>query len=231
MITDIAQRLEDLRERIAKVCREHEREPSSVELLAVSKTRDAEAVQRAIAAGQVSFGENRVQELLVKSAAFCESPPRWHMIGSLQTNKARDLIGVPHLDLLHSLDRHKLATTLESCLAETGRSLGVLLQIHATHEESKHGCPPEEAEMLARYVTNECPHLRLRGLMAMGPREGDPTLAFGRVAKLRRELQQRLGRELPVLSLGMTGDLEVAIAAGSTMVRVGTAIFGPRDPR
>ena len=231
MIIDIASRLADLNERMARVCREHEHDPSSVELLAVSKTRDAEAVQRAIAAGQVSFGENRVRELLLKSAAFCESPPRWHMIGSLQTNKVRDLVGVPHLDLLHSLDRHKLATTLENCLDEAGRSLEVLLQIRATDEESKHGCPPQEAEELARHIIDECPHLCLRGLMAMGPREGDPMLVFGRVAGLRRDLQQSMGMEFPVLSLGMTGDLEAAIAAGSTMVRVGTAIFGPRAPR
>src|SRR5262249_19593515 len=145
-----------------------------------------------------------------------------------QTNKARTLLGVRGLALVHSLDRHALADALQSALSTTGRELSVLLQVNATGEGQKHGALPPDAESLLRHVAAACPALAVRGLMAMGPLMGDPAPTFAAVARLREELRDRLALELPVLSLGMTGDLEAAIAAGSTLLRIGTAVFGER---
>ncbi len=212
---------------IAASCHRHGRDPASVELLAVSKTRPAETVRDAFAHGQLTFGENRVQELIAK-AAEVEEPVRWHLIGSLQTNKINQVLRIQNLELFHSLDRAKLASALEQRLAETGRELDALLQIEATGEASKHGVTPEAAPELADRIAADCPHVRLRGLMAIGPRTGEAAPVFERVAALRDSLATRIGVDLPVLSLGMSGDLDAAVAAGSTLVRVGTALFGPR---
>ncbi|MCA8964852.1 MAG: YggS family pyridoxal phosphate-dependent enzyme [Planctomycetes bacterium] len=205
------------------------RKPAEVVLLAVSKTHPAQAVRAAHAAGQRDFGENRVQELVAKAAALADlADLRWHMIGSLQTNKVRDLLGVPGLALLHSLDRVRLADELQRELAREGRALDVLLQIHATDEASKHGCPIDAAAPLLAHVQASCPNLRVQGLMAMGPLEVDPAPVFAAVAALRDRLRASSGLPLPTLSLGMSGDFAVAIAAGSTLVRLGTAVFGAR---
>lgn len=227
----IAERLRSVHARIAEAARRHGRDPADIRLVAVSKTRPAEDVQEALRAGQIDFGENRVQELVPKAAALAAARPRprWHMVGSLQTNKVNALLRVEGLEMLQSLDRPRLAWALEHRLATRGRRLAVLLEIHATEEPAKAGCPPSEARDLARLVVTDCPHLDLRGLMAMGPREGPARPVFASVAALARRLRDELGMPLDVLSMGMTGDLEDAIAAGSTMVRVGTAVFGPRS--
>jgi pyridoxal phosphate enzyme (YggS family) len=219
-----------VRERIARACAAVGRDPAAVALLAVSKGRDAASVREALAAGQREFGENRVQELVAKAGALADQPLRWHLIGSLQTNKVDALLGVPGLALVHSLDRVKLADALQRALDERGRELDVLLQIDATDDADKHGARPDHARALLAHVRAHCPRLRVRGLMAMGPRQGSPKAVFAAVAALRDELAARGSLPLPVLSLGMTGDLEDAIAAGSTLVRVGTAIFGSRSP-
>jgi pyridoxal phosphate enzyme (YggS family) len=212
------------------------RDPGEVELLAVSKTHPAERVREAHAAGQRLFGENRVQELVAKDEALRDlADLQWDLIGSLQTNKVKDLVPLAdRLRLLHCLDRAKLADSLQRVFedrAPGGLPVRVLLQVHATGEESKHGVPPMEVVDFARYVETDCPRLRIEGLMAMGPLDDDPVPAFELTAALRTELEQELGRPLPVLSLGMSGDLEQAIAAGSTLVRIGTAVFGDREPR
>jgi pyridoxal phosphate enzyme (YggS family) len=226
----IAGNLARVRARIAAACQRAGRDERAVELLAVSKTAPATAVRAALAAGQSTFGENRVQELAAKAQALADLPAvRWHMIGTLQTNKVRQLVAVPGLALLHSLDRPGLADELQRELARAGRRLPVLLQVHATGEASKHGVPPGAARDLLAHALAHCPALDVVGLMAMGPLGGDPAPTFRLVARLRDELQQHSGRALPVLSLGMSGDLEAAIAAGSTLVRVGTAVFGPRS--
>jgi pyridoxal phosphate enzyme (YggS family) len=224
----VAARLAGVRARIAAACAQCGRDPRTVDLLAVSKMQPAALVREAHAAGQRWFGENRVQELAAKARELADLDLAWHLIGSLQTNKVRALLGVPGLALLHSLDRHALADALQSALAAAGRELPVLLQVNATGEAQKHGALPHEAEPLLRHVAAACPELAVRGLMAMGPLAGDPAKAFAAVARQRDELRDRLGLELPVLSLGMTGDLEAAIAAGSTLVRIGTAVFGER---
>jgi pyridoxal phosphate enzyme (YggS family) len=225
----IVERLAAVREQIAAACAACGRDPAGVDLLAVSKTRPAAAVRAALGAGQRSFGENRVQDLGPKAAELADTEARFHFIGSLQTNKVRQLLQVEALDLLHSVDRPKLVRKLaEGCdELRPGRPLGVLLQIDATGEEQKHGVVPDDALALAREVV-ATPQLELHGVMAMGPLEGDPAPVFQAVARLHEELRDALGLPLAVRSLGMTGDLEAAVAAGSTMVRVGTGIFGPR---
>lgn len=227
-MSSISDRLRAVRAELDQLCEAAGRDPQSVELLAVSKTRPASAVEEAYAAGQRDFGENRVQELLTKAADLELEGIGWHLIGSLQTNKAKDVVGVPGLRLLHSLDRAKLAHVLQARCAELGSRLPVLIQVNASREANKHGVVPEDLGLLARIVTTDCPSLELRGVMAMGPLEGDPEPVFREVAQLHEDLRQESGLELPVRSLGMSGDLPTAIGAGSTLVRVGTAIFGPR---
>lgn len=225
----IARRLALVGIRLASACRDVGRESSAVQLLAVSKQQPPDSVRAAHAAGQRDFGENRVQELVAKSRELADLPHvRWHMIGSLQTNKVGDLLGVAGLALLHSLDRSRLADALQQELAQRNRLLDVLLQVHATDEPNKHGCPMDAAAALLAHVRTHCPTLRVQGLMAMGPLAGDPAPVFAAVAALRDRLRADSGVPLPVLSLGMSGDLDAAIAAGSTLVRLGTMVFGPR---
>jgi pyridoxal phosphate enzyme (YggS family) len=226
---NLASSLAAVRRRIDAACAAAGRDAGAVELLAVSKRHPAALVCDALAAGQQAFGENRVQELVAKSRELADVEGlRWHMIGSLQTNKVKDLLRVPRLELLHSLDRMKLADALQHELDRQDRALDALLQLNATGEPSKHGCPPEAAAELACHVRDRCPRIRLTGVMAMGPLAGDPAPTFTKVAALRRDLETGCGLSLPTLSLGMTDDLEIAVAAGSTLVRIGTAVFGPR---
>jgi pyridoxal phosphate enzyme (YggS family) len=228
-VNDVAANLAGVRAAIAAACRTAGRAADTVALLAVSKTHPAAAVRAAFAVGQRAFGENRVQELAAKAAELRDvAGLRWHLIGSLQTNKVKDLLAVPGLALLHSLDRVKLADELQKELVKTGRRLDVLLQIHATGEATKHGCLPGEAPALLAHVAAQCPLLTVQGLMAMGPLAGDPAPVFSAVAQLRERLRAGSRLPLPVLSLGMSGDLAAAIAAGSTLVRIGTAVFGAR---
>jgi pyridoxal phosphate enzyme (YggS family) len=222
---DAAAGLAAVRARIAAAAAAAGRDPATIELLAVSKTHPAGAVRAAFAAGQRSFGENRVQELAAKAAELRELPLAWHLVGSLQTNKVAALLRVPGLALIHSLDRPKLADLLQQHAAAP---ISVLLQVDATGEATKHGCPPEAAPALVEHLRRACPHLLLRGVMAIGPLHRDPAPVFARVARLRDELRERSGLPLPILSLGMSSDLEAAVAAGSTLVRVGTAVFGDR---
>ena len=226
----VAANLAAVHARIAAACARAGRAAETVTLIAVSKTQPAAAVRAAAAAGQAVFGENRVQELHRKADELRDVPSvRWHLIGSLQTNKVRELLSVPGLELVHSLDRPRLADELQRELARTHAELPVLLQIHATGEATKHGCAPEDAAALLEHVRTRCPNVAVRGVMAIGPLAGDPAPVFARVAALRDDLRARAGLPLPVLSLGMSRDLEPAIAAGATMVRIGTAVFGARD--
>ena len=223
--------LQAVRERLAAACHAQGRSPESVELVAVSKKQPSDVIRAAYDNGQRLFGENRVQELIGKAQELEELHSlRWHFIGSLQTNKVKELLRVAHLDLLHSLDRVRLADELQRELERTDRRLLALLQIHATGEAAKHGCPPGEAQSLLEHVVSSCPRLEVCGLMAMGPLDGDSRPAFELVASLRDELAAQSGLPLPHLSLGMSHDLEVGIAAQATMVRVGSAVFGPRPP-
>jgi pyridoxal phosphate enzyme (YggS family) len=230
MVVAVADNLRAVRARIAAACAGAGRRPDDVELLAVSKGHPGSSVRAAYAAGQLLFGENRVQELAAKARELQDlSDLRWHLVGSLQTNKVRDLLRVPGLALVHSLDRRRLADELQRELAHGEGRLDALLQIHATGEPQKHGCPVDDAPALLEHTLQKCPAIRVRGLMAMGPLHGEPLPVFERAARLRDELARRSGQALPILSLGMSDDLEAAVAAGSTLVRIGTAVFGPRD--
>ncbi len=224
----LAVRLEAVRASIAAACVSCDRDPADVELLPVSKRHPSAVILEARAAGLDVFGENRVQELADKAVELVESGVAWHLIGSLQTNKVNHLLRVPGLVLLQSLDRIKLADTLQQALADLARSLDVLIQINATEDGTKHGASAADTADLLHHLTSDCPALRPVGVLAMGPLHGDPDPVFRVVADLHETLRQSSGLPLPIRSMGMTGDMSSAIVHGSTMVRIGTAIFGPR---
>ena len=196
------------------------RDPSSVTLLAASKRHSVQSIREAHAAGVVVFGENYVQELVGKATELPEV--EWHFIGHLQRNKVKQL--APHISMLHTLDSARLARALNQ-----HAPMAVLIQINIGQEATKAGVHPADALALARLVTNECENLDLRGLMTIPPADGEPERWYAAMALLRGELSITLGIPLPELSMGMSGDLEQAIAHGSTIVRVGRAIFGARS--
>lgn len=214
--------------RISGACAACGRAAESVELLAVSKTWPAESVRQVAALGQRAFGENYVQEGVDKIAALADLNLEWHFIGPLQSNKTRPV--AEHFHWVHSIDRLKIAQRLSEQRPETLPPLQVCVQVNVSGEASKSGCAPEEAEALALAVA-ALPRLRLRGLMAIPEPTEDKALLCSRFAVLRN-LRDRLnarGLALDTLSMGMSHDLETAIAEGATMVRIGTAIFGVRS--
>ena len=202
-------------ERIAAAAGRAGRDPAAVALVAVSKTVPAARVRAAIEAGLDVLGENRVQEALDKMADVPGAT--WHLIGHLQTNKARH---AARFALVQSLDSVRLA----EALAARGR-VAALLEVNVSREVQKSGVAPEQAVEAAVAVAGL---VDLRGLMGMGPASGDPRPAFAELRRLRDEAEQRLGRPLPVLSMGMSEDLEAAVAEGTTMVRIGRALLGER---
>ena len=226
---DTAAALADIRARIRECEARHGREPDSVELLAVSKTKPPEAVRAAWEAGQRDFGENQLQDAMTKIEPLAGLDIRWHFIGPLQSNKTRPV--AQHFAWVQSIDRLKIARRLSEQREDSQPPLSVCVQVNISGEATKSGVAPAEAATLAREVA-ALPRLRLRGLMAIpAPAEG---LAAQRAAlRPLRELYERLradGLELDTLSMGMSDDLEAAIAEGATMVRIGTAIFGARPP-
>jgi hypothetical protein len=221
----LAERLQHVRERVAEAAARAGRPAGSVRLLAVSKTKPAEQIREAYAAGQRDFGENYVQELCAKAAALADlTDIRFHLIGPLQRNKVK--LVVPVVSLVHTVDRASLAEELSKRAAAAGRMLPVLLEVNVSGEASKAGCSPEEAPSLAAAV-RELPGVALRGLMTIPPDTEDRELARPYFRRLR-ELRDALGADLPELSMGMSHDFEIAIEEGATIVRVGTAIFGAR---
>jgi pyridoxal phosphate enzyme (YggS family) len=227
---EIADRRARVLERIARAAGRSGRDAGQVALLAVTKTHPVEVVRRAALAGLTLFGENRVAEGVTKVEALSEEFPNleWRLIGPLQTNKAKPALQC--FSVIESLDRERLATRLEGLLAAEDRRFPVLLEINLGGEETKSGALAEQAESLAS-VALALPHLEVRGLMAVPPYAADPEEArpyFKRLKELRDRLADRFGRPLPELSMGMSHDFEVAVEEGSTEVRVGTALFGPR---
>jgi pyridoxal phosphate enzyme (YggS family) len=202
-------------------------------LLAVSKTQSADAVAALAAAGQRAFGENYVQEAQAKARALAALDLEWHLIGHLQSNKAE--IAAQGFDWVQTVDRHKLIVALSRYRAADRPPLNVLIQVNIDDEASKHGCRPEEIPRLAAAIVAE-PRLSLRGLMAIPAPHTDPGLqrdAFRRMKTLFDELaahHSQVNRpQIDTLSMGMSGDFPLAIAEGATMVRIGTALFGPRS--
>jgi pyridoxal phosphate enzyme (YggS family) len=231
-VEEIARRREHILESIARAARTAGRDPNSVGLMAVTIGHSAETVANAARAGLTLFGENRVQEGAAKVAALRSQFPDlvWHLIGPLQTNKAKTAL--QYFQVLESLDRERLAARLEPLLAEEGRTWAVLLEINLGHEPSKSGALPDDTPRLYEAAL-ACPHLDVRGLMAVPPFDEDPEKSrpyFRQLAKLRDRLADQFARPLPELSMGMSHDFAVAVEEGATQVRVGTALFGPREP-
>ena len=224
---DIGAALNALRARIGEIERRYRREPGSVTLLAVSKTKPAQAVRAAVAAGQGAFGENHLQDAMTKVDALAGQGVSWHFIGAVQSNKTRPI--AEHFDWVHGIERARIATRL-SAQRPTGRGpLDVCIEVDVSGEDTKSGVPPSEVEPLARLI-RELPGLRLRGLMAI-PRPAEDfeaqRIPFRQLREILDDLNAK-GFGLDTLSMGMTGDLEAAVAEGATIVRIGTAIFGPR---
>lgn len=206
----------------------YRRDPATIELLAVSKQQPVEAIRAVAAAGQRAFGENYVQEALVKIEALAQLDLEWHFIGQLQANKTRAV--AEHFHWVHTVDRERIARRLSEQRPGYAPPLRVCLQVSLEDEPGKGGAAPEELLALARLVA-ALPRLELRGLMCIPPpREqfDEQRALFRRVADCASDLR-RHGLPIDTLSMGMTADLEAAIAEGATIVRIGTAIFGPRN--
>jgi pyridoxal phosphate enzyme (YggS family) len=198
-----------------------------VRIVAVTKTHGPDAVRAAVAAGLSDVGENRVQEALAKQEAVSDVAVTWHLIGTLQRNKARHAAG--RFGLIHSVDRADLAAELDRRVAGGGRQ-PVLVQVNCSDEAQKGGVAPAELEALLDAL-DRCPRLEVRGLMTMSALTDDQAeqrRAFRRLRELRDRAEQG-GRRLPELSMGMSGDYAVAVEEGATMVRLGTVLFGPRE--
>jgi pyridoxal phosphate enzyme (YggS family) len=224
----IAERLVGTKSRIAAAEKAAGRAIGTVTLLAVSKTFDARAVRECVAAGQHAFGENYVQEALAKIEALRAENPEWHFIGPIQSNKTRPI--AENFQWVHSVERDRIAVRLDQQRPAHLPPLNVCIEVNVSGEASKSGVAPDEVAALAK-VIGALPRLRLRGLMAIPEPTTDRALRRARFASVR-ELQQDLigqGYALDTLSMGMSDDLEEAIAEGATLVRVGTAIFGRRE--
>jgi len=232
----VAQRLADLQERIEKACRNAGRDPAEITLLLATKTVPAERLPEAVRAGLVRFGENRIQEGLAKSRLLAESlpepsaPVRWEMIGHLQTNKINQALRF--VSAIQSLDRLRLVKRLQTRLERDDRTIDVHVQVNTSGEQSKYGVTPDKAEALVEAVQTAS-NLNLVGLMTIG-RLGSTTDAarpdFALLRRLCVRMQESglLEPQQNSLSMGMSGDLEVAIEEGATLIRVGTAVFGRR---
>ncbi len=228
-ITTIRDAIADVSERIDAACKRAGRNPEEVTLIAVSKTMPVEALREAMACGMTEFGENRPQELRDKQAEITE-PLNWHMIGSLQTNKLKYVIG--KTTLIHSVDSVHLAQAIEEMSAKKDLVTEILLEINIAGEESKHGIAPEELEGLVRQLSAML-HIKIRGLMTVAPYTENPEenrMHFRKMKQLMVDINSKNidNVYMDVLSMGMTGDYEIAIEEGATLVRVGTGIFGHR---
>ncbi|MFC7339053.1 YggS family pyridoxal phosphate-dependent enzyme [Haloferula chungangensis] len=223
----IAERLSDIRERVSLACLMVERKPEDVLLLAVSKTFPASCVQEAFESGQVHFGESRQQEAAEKVAQL-PAEICWHFIGKLQRNKVRKVLA--DFDWLHSVDSLKLAGHIDRIAGEEGKRPKVFLEVNLAGEENKGGFQVDELRREMDALA-QLSNLSLQGIMVIPPAVDDPEMSrpwFIQARELQAELREESGLELPHLSMGMSGDFEVAIEEGSTIVRVGSAIFGGR---
>jgi PLP dependent protein len=219
-----------IRGRLNDACRRAGRDPAEVTLVAVAKTFPAEAVRRAVAAGLQDVGENYVQELLKKREEIDDSSIRWHFIGHLQSNKVRSIAG--WVSMIHAVDSIALAREIDKRAAGAGRVIDCLIEVNTTDEESKFGVPPVDCAALVAALA-PLGNIRVAGLMTIGPFLPDPEGSrpmFRALRELRDTLRStgQPNATMQHLSMGMTGDFEVAVEEGATLVRVGTAIFGSR---
>ena len=220
-------RLSQVEQRIARACAAAGRSREDITLMAVTKTHPLERIAEAVAAGLLTLGENRVQEAKTKieQAPFSA---QWELIGQLQSNKAK--LAAALFARIQSVDREKLVLKLDEEGQQRGLPVRILMQVNTSEEAQKSGVRPEHAPALATCIT-QCPGLQWEGLMTIGPLEGGREAArqsFILLREIRDQLRQTTGLPLPVLSMGMTGDLEEAIQEGSTLIRIGTALFAPR---
>lgn len=233
MVSEIANNIILVRERIAGAAARAGRKPEDIALVAVSKTRTVEEMREASRCGVDALGENRVQEALEKHEAWPgEQAVPWHMVGHLQRNKARKAWDV--FRCIQSVDSVRLAAALQSLSQETGSTMQILVEVNAGGDPAKHGVKLREAESVVESIVSECPALDLAGLMTVAPLDaagGSARKTFAMLRETRDALEKTLGLSLPHLSMGMSGDFVEAILEGSTMVRVGTAIFGKRQKK
>jgi pyridoxal phosphate enzyme (YggS family) len=225
----IESNLTSIRSRIAAACQRSDRDPASVRLVAVSKTKPAAMIEEAAAAGQRLFGESYAQEFAAK-AEEVQAPVEWHFIGGLQTNKVKYLRG--KVSLIHSVDRLPLAEEIDRQWNKIDRTAEILIQINLSHEATKSGTDEASLEDLVRQAA-KLPHLRIRGLMTLPPWLDDPEEVRPFFRRLRRLAEYVAALKIPgvtmdELSMGMSHDFEVAVEEGATLVRVGSAIFGER---
>ena len=225
---DLKEILREVRGKIAAACARAGRDPRNVEIVAVTKTHGAETVDEAWEAGLTMIGENKVQEAAWKKPAS-KAGPSWHLIGHLQSNKVRPALEL--FDVIHSVDSLKLAERINTVADAIGAHPRILLEVNVSGEKSKSGLKPEEAEDVVSHIVSECPRITLDGLMTMAPfseNKEDARPYFRKLRELRDALEQKLSIGLPRLSMGMSGDYEVAVEEGATWVRLGTVLFGER---
>ena len=225
---DLTEILKEVQSKIDAACARVGRDPDEVEIIAVTKTHGAEVVKEAWEAGLRTVGENKVQEAAWKKPASVTGP-MWHLIGHLQSNKVRKALGL--FDFFHSVDTAALADRMNAIAEDMGAQPHILLEVNVSSEKSKSGMKPEDVEPTIAHIMEACPRLTVEGLMTMAPFSEDPEEArpyFRRLRELRDALEQKLGVGLPRLSMGMSGDYEVAVEEGATWVRLGTVLFGER---
>jgi pyridoxal phosphate enzyme (YggS family) len=226
---DFSLRLRKIEEAIATTAQRAKRDSTQIEIIAVTKTQPVAAIQEAMRAGLVLFGENKVQEARGKIEELGRGT--WHLIGHLQSNKAKDAVRL--FDSIDTVDRAELAEEINLRADALGKTQNVLLQVNVAGESTKFGCAPDIARELAEKI-NALPRLALHGLMTIAPFTPDPEKSrphFAALRELRDRLVTETGLHLPVLSMGMSGDFAVAIEEGATQVRIGTALFGERLTR
>jgi PLP dependent protein len=225
---NLAENLEAIQRRIKTACDRSDREPNSVTLLAVTKSQPPEVVAAAAELGLNFFGENKIQEAKAK-IPLCPGKLRWHFIGHLQSNKCRDAVEL--FEMVQSVDSLPLALEINKRCEQAAKTMPVLLEVNVAVEASKFGCKPERLPAELKEM-NALSRLEIRGLMTVPPWNPEPEKArphFRRLRELKMRCEQVVGAPLPHLSMGMSGDFEVAIEEGATIVRIGTALFGPRS--
>lgn len=233
MAEDICQNIEHVKQKIKQACEEAGRDPEEVMLVAVSKMKPLENIKTAFGCGQLHFGENRAKELQDKMEAFDEEQIQWHMIGNLQTNKIKYM--VERVNWIDSVEKEKYLKEIEKRASQVDRVINTLIQVNISGEKQKGGCEPEDLENVLKFAQG-LEHVNVRGLMGMAtfvdPQEIEKTRPEFRLLRELRDEHRSLECEnvqLEHLSMGMTNDMKIAIEEGSTMVRVGRAIFGERN--
>lgn len=229
---NICEHLADVRERIRQAAVRANRDPLEIKLVPVSKFNPIEKIQELVDAGIDNFAENKVQELMDKQAQMTEDI-NWHLIGHLQRNKVKYVVRMPNCRMIHSVDSLRLAEEIENQCAEMGRTMDILLQVNVANDDAKFGLKADDTLHMAKKIAL-LPHLKLKGLMTILPEEDHPEKCRPYFRKLKELATEIAAAEIPgvemvELSMGMTGDFEVAIEEGATLVRIGSAIFGARN--